>query len=303
MVDFDRRLPPLATLVSFEAAFRHRSFSRAAEELHLSQASISRRIRELETDLGVALFERHRYDVSPTAEAELLAASVRMSFADLSSTAEHLRHQASGRTSLAVLSDPALASVWVAPILGEFQRKHPAVKIRVIASCESPESTSEQFDIALQYGRSEKSSFAVEFIADEAVFPVCSPSFAARLPPTSTSAELAGLPLLHVEYLDPSWATWKDVLALDGVDLPDRDKAMVFSSDHLCLEVAERGDGIALGWERSVQARLDAGTLVRVQGVTMHRAGVINAYLSKRALANEQASDFLNLLKETLALH
>lgn len=308
MAEFDRLLPPLATLVSFEAAFRHRNFTRAAEELYLSQASVSRRIRELETDLGVKLFERHRYDVTPTPEAELLAASVRLSLAELSSTADSLRRRARGADSLTVLSDPSLASVWVAPILGEYQRKHPELKIRVIASCESTETTSEEFDIGLQYGRSEESSFTVECIADEAVFPVCSPSFAARLPTPATPADLARLPLLHVEYADPSWATWQDVLSPDDLlstddgGEPDHDQAMVFTSYHFCLDVAERGEGVALGWERSVKLRLDAGTLVRIPGVTLDNAGVINAYLPRRTATNPHAPEFLTLLKNTFAL-
>jgi len=296
-----RLLPPLATLVSFEAAFRHRNFTRAAEELYLSQASVSRRIRELETDLDVKLFERHRYDVTPTAEAEVLAASVRLSLNELSSTADQIRQRALGTDSLTVFSDPSLASVWVAPILREYQRKHPGLKIRVIASCESPETTREEFDIGLQYGRSEESSFTVEFIANEAVFPVCSPAFAARLPTPATTADLAKLPLLHVEYSDPSWTSWQDVFSADDVDEPDHDQAMVFSSYHLSLDVAERGEGAALGWERSVNPRLEAGTLVRIPGITMHDA-VINAYLPNHTATSPHAPEFLALLKNTLAL-
>lgn len=302
MADFDRLLPPLATLVSFEAAFRHRNFTRAAKEIYLSQASVSRRIRELETDLGIKLFERHRYDVTPTAAAEVLAASVRLSLTELSSTADQLRQSARGTTSLTVLSDPALASVWVAPILGEYQRNHPELKIRVIASCESTETTKEQFDIGLQYGRSEESSFTVEFIADEAVFPVCSPSFASRLPTRVTIADLAQSPLLHVDYSDSGWTTWQDIFSMDGAAEPNHDQSMVFTSYHLCLDVAERGEGVALGWERSVNPRLEAGTLVRIPGITMQKAGVINAYLPNHTATNLHAPEFLALLKDTLAL-
>lgn len=303
MADFDRLLPPLATLVAFEAAFRHQNFTRAAEELYLSQASVSRRIRELESDLGVVLFQRHRHDVTPSAEAEELAASVRLSLTELSSTADRLRRRALGINSLTVLSDPSLASVWVAPILGDFQRKHPEVKIRVIASCESTETTREHFDIGLQYGRSEPSSFVVEFIADEAVFPVCSPSFAAGLATPVTRTDLEALPLLHVEYAEhPGWATWQDLLGRVDTGKLDPDKTMVFNSYHVCLDFAERGEGIALGWERSVKARLDAGTLVRIPGVTKHNAGVINAYLPSSNGGSPHAPEFLALLKSTLAL-
>ena len=300
MTEFDRLLPPLATLVSFEAAFRHRNFTRAAEEIYLSQASVSRRIRELETDLGVSLFDRHRHDVTPTAEAEVLAASVRLALSELSSTADQVRRRALETSSLTILSSLSLTSVVIAPILGEFQREHPDLNIRVLSSCEPIETTREEFDIALQYGPRESSSFTVEFIAEEAVFPVCSPSFAARLPEPVTPADLSRMPLLHVDYEDPTWATWQHLAASAGVDEPNHDHDLVFTSYQVCLDVAERGDGVALGWERSVQPRLDEGTLVRIPGITMANAGVINAYLPNHTATNPHAPEFLTLLKNTV---
>lgn len=307
MPDFDRLLPPLGTLVVFEAAYRHKNFSRAAEELFLSQASVSRRVRELETDLGVRLFERHRYDVTPTAEGEELAVSVRLSLTELSSTADQLRRRGQDTDLLTVLSDPALASVWVAPILADYQRRHPELKIRVIASCESPETATEQFDVGLQYGRDEPSSFSVDFIADEAVFPVCSPSFAAQLSSSLTLEDLTRLPRLDVEYADPSWTTWSGFLAHLGKGQLARaeegrteENVMVLTSANVCLDVAEQGEGVALGWERSVQARIDQGKLVRIPGFVMSKAGVINAYVPKHTAANPYAPEFVALLKDTL---
>lgn len=301
MTSFDRLLPPLATLVSFEAAFRHRNFTRAAEELHASQASISRRVRELEADLGVSLFERHRYDVTPTAEAELLAASVRLSLSELSSTADQLRRRGTETNSLTILSSLALASAVAAPVLGDMQRRHTSLNVKVLSSCEPIESTTEEFDIALQYGPSESSSFAVEFIVNEAVFPVCSPSFAANLPASISPNDLARLPLLHVDYEDPSWATWRTFLGAAGVAEPKADRTLVFSSYHVGLDVAEQGEGVALGWERSVGPRLDAGTLVRIPGITIPDAGLINAYVPNHVGPNLYVAEFVTLLKQTFA--
>ncbi len=301
MTDFSRRLPPLATLVPFEAAFRRRNFTRAAEELHLSQGSVSRRIRELEADLGVSLFERHRYDVTPTADAELLAAAVRLSFHELSSTADAIRRRAAGTNSFTIFSDVSLSSALIAPILGSYQRLFPDLKIRLLASFEPIESTREDFDIGLQYGRGRPSTFAVETIAEEAVFPVCSPSFAARLPASVAAADLAGLSLLDVDYDDPSWVDWQRFLAFVGVDVTDHERAMEFTSYQVCLDVAERGEGVALGWERSVKPRLDAGTLVRIPGLTMPNAGVIAAYLPNRTVSNPHTTGFLELLRRSVS--
>jgi len=301
MSDFEQLLPPLATLVPFEAAFRHRNFTRAARELHQSQATVSRRIRELETDLGVTLFDRHRYDVTPTADGELLAASVRLSLSELSATADLIRRRALGNDSITLLTSLSLATATVAPVLGEFQRTHPDVNIRVLASDDLVASTDENFDLALGYGPNESSLFAVEFIAEEAVFPVCSPSLAAQLPTPVTPVDLAVLPLLHVDYVDPGWTTWQDVLASALVGETSSVKSMVFTSYQVCLDVAERDGGIALGWERSVRSRLDAGTLVRVPDITIPHAGRINAYFPNRTAPNPHAVEFVTLLKTVLA--
>ncbi len=301
MSDFEHLLPPLATLVPFEAAFRHGNFTRAARELHQSQATVSRRIRELETDLGVTLFERHRYDVTPTADGELLAASVRLSLSELSATADLIRRRALGNDSITVLTSLSLAAATVAPVLGEFQRTHPDVNIRVLASGDLVASTDEDFDLALGYGPNESSQCAVEFIAEEAVFPVCSPRLAAQLPTPVTPADLAVLPLLHVDYVDPGWTTWQDVLASTLVGAPGGAKSVVFTSYQICLDVAERDGGIALGWERSVRSRLDAGTLVRIPDITIPHAGRINAYFPNRTASNPHAVEFVALLKRVLA--
>lgn len=301
MAEFDRLLPPLATLVAFEAAFRHGNFTHAAEELHQSQATVSRRVRELESDLGVSLFERHRHDVTPTADGELFAASVRWSLGELSSTAELIRRRAASTDALTILTSLSLATATVAPVLRDFQRAHPEVNIRVVASDDLLASTDQAFDLALGYGPDESTSFDVEFIADDAVFPVCSPALAAQLPARPAPADLARFPLLHVDYVDPGWTTWQDVVASSLVGESGDVKAAVFTSYQMCLDVAERDGGIALGWSRSVRSRLDAGTLVRVPNIVIPHAGRINAYLPDRSAPNPHALDFVALLKTALS--
>ena len=300
MSEYERLLPPLATLVIFEAAYRHGNFSRAAEELFQSQATVSRRVRELETDLGVLLFERHRHNVTPTAYADELSASVRLSLSELSSTAERIRRRAVETESLTILTSLSLASAVVTPILSSFQDRYPGLNIRVLSSCEPIESTREQFDLALQYGPPESDRFNVNFLAEEAVFPVCSPLFANGLPNNVRASELALMPLLHVEYEDSSWATWVDFFQSTNVDYAPVDPAMVFSSYRMCLDVAERGGGVALGWERSVAPRIEAGHLVRIPGLSMPNAALINTYSAKGAVRNDYASEFEQLLQEAM---
>lgn len=300
MSDLNRCLPPLSALVAFEAAFRHGSFTRAADELALSQASVSRRVRELEQDLGVRLFERRRYDVAPTPEGETLAATVRPALGDLATAADRLRDRGKGIRNLTVFSDLTLANALVTPIVGEFQRLNPTLQLRVLATSEPIETVREDFDFGLQYGRRAEHAFDIEPIADDVIFPVCAPDFAAQLPDQCDAVELAKQRLLHFAEAGRKWPDWRNFLAMFRVKEPSPIEGLVFTSHNLCLDVAEKGEGIALGWARSVKPRLDAGRLVRLPGMTMPLSGGICVYRPKRGQHNPVADAFLDLLRSRI---
>lgn len=300
MAKFRNRLPPLNTLVAFEAAFRLGNFTRAADELALSQAGVSRRIRELEQDLGVRLFERRRYDVVPSDHAEALAATVRVSLSELASMAERLRARGSGTESLTIFSDLSLAHALVAPRLGEFQRFHPALKLRVLSSYEPIETTAEEFDIGFQYGRWGEEKFTLEPLAGDIIFPVCAPSLATRLPSSPTPMDIVGQPLLHLADVGRKWPDWRSFLALFRLKEPQPIQGLVFDSYQICLDVAEQGEGIALGWGRSVKSRLESERLVRIPGMTMSLPDIVNVYRPKNAKSNRIAEQFIDLLRSKM---
>lgn len=293
-------LPPLGALTVFEAAYRHANFTRAAEELHYSQATVSRRIGELERDLGVELFERRRHDVAPTAEAELLHAAVSGAFNELSATSSALRRRGEQRTSFTIFSDLSLTATFIAPLLGEFRRTHPELEISVLSSWDPIESARGQFDVGLLYGRGEPpSDLVVETIASEDVFPVCSPEFAASHAPTIET--LAGLPLLHVDYGKPAWVDWRHFLgATAGANVGTSVEGLVFSAYQVCLDVAERGEGVALGWERTVQSRIESGRLVRCTDAVLRDEASIRAYRPTTASNDAVADDFVALVRTSI---
>lgn len=301
MTGYARRLPPLNALVAFEAAFRHRSFTRAADELALSQASVSRRVRELEQDLGVQLFERRRYDVEPTADGEALAMSVRQSLGELATTTDRLRDRGAGIDTLTIFSDLSLANALITPIVGEFQRQSPGLRLRVLATSEAIDTARETFDFGLQYGRRAEHAFDIEPIADDVIFPVCARELAARLPASVDAVELAKQRLLHFEEAGRNWPNWRSFLAMFRVKEPPPIEGLIFSSHNVCLDVAEKGEGVALGWGRAVKERLDAGRLVRFSEMTMPLVGCINVYRPKRARRNPLADRFLDQLRNNLA--
>ena len=295
-----RHLPPLNTLVSFEAAHRLGSFTRAADELALSQASISRRVRELEQDLGISLFKRRRYDVEPTDAGNILAATVREALRDLATSAERLRAHADGRERLTIFSDMGLGNALVVPCLGAFQRAYPDLNLRVLSSYEPIEQAREDFDIGLQCGRWAEDQFHVEPVADEVIFPVCSPGFAEDLPEAVTALDIANQPLLHLADVGRNWPDWRNFLAFFRLKEPRPIEGLTFNSYQICLDVAEQGEGVALGWGRTVKDRLESGRLVRIAGLTMPIADAINVYRRKGAKPNPTAESFVAMLRSRI---
>lgn len=294
-------VPSLAELVAFEAAHRHQNFTHAAQELHYSQATVSRRIAALEADLGTVLFERGRHHVTPTPTADVLAAVVRSTLTELSAAADGIRRRSSERSRLTVRSDVSLTAAVINPILGSFQERHPSIDIRVLSSFEPIESDDEAFDVGLQYGRNRASNFVVEAIADEEVFPVCSPELAERLDEGLTVEELAQLPLLHVDYGEPAWVDWRGLLNACGLSPSVELSGPTFSTYLVCLDLAERGQGIALGWGHTARPRIEAGRLVRIRGFTVHLNDAIRAYRPPSVQPSGPVDDFLSLVRDRLS--
>lgn len=297
MSDFRRRLPPLNTLAAFEAACRLGSFSRAADELALAQSSISRLIRQLEESIGVKLFVRGRYDVTPTAAGQELAHTVRHSLSDIAQTTDRLRLESRDSQTLTIYSDIALGSAILTPCMGEFQRQYPDVHLRAIVSPEPIEDTPEAFDIGLQQGRRAQHRFETESIGDDLLFPVCSPELFDSFNNPGDPGELADKPLLSLQQRGRDWPDWNDFLAEFDIQFPVTSSMTIMNTYAMYLDLAELGEGVALGWARSVQDRLETGRLVRIPGLSVPLPDHINVYRDRYAPTKPSALAFIELLK------
>ena len=300
MSEFSRKLPPLSTLVVFEAACRLRSFSRAADECALSQASISRQMKQLEDNLELKLFERHRYEVSPTDAGTRLYATVRHTLGDLARTAEELREQAQGRSSFTIYSDISIGTSVLAPLIGRIQALYPLVRFNIISSYDPIEQTRSSFDIAFQVGRRAEDIFDVETIADDVVFPVCSPQFAKQYKSRVTARKLSTLPLLHLEYENKQSIGWQEFLTHYRVRKIVSNDQLVFSAYQVSLDVAESGEGIALGWGRSVSSRIADGKLMRFTDLAVHVPDGISVYMRKRIDPHPLASEIIDVVRDNI---
>ncbi len=298
-----QKLPPLSSLVAFEAAYRHSSFTRAADELALSQASVSRRIRELEENLGATLFERRRYDVEPTALGERLARTARPALNEIAETVSQIRAVNSLEQTVTVFSDICLGSSLVAPVVGAFQRQHPDVELRILASYDSIATTTENFDFGLQYGEWAPHRYEITPLVNEPLFPVCSPEVAAALGPAPTPEDLLSHSLIHLSEVGKNWSEWGQLFDQLGFDYPEESETLVFNSYQVCLDVAEKGDGIALGWATTVQEKIARGDLVAIDSMRVDLGDMINLYRPRDRKLSPAAESFLNLMLERIETH
>jgi LysR family glycine cleavage system transcriptional activator len=249
------RLPPLAALRTFEVAARHGNFSRAGAELHITHGAVSHQMKALERELGVALFHRLRRGVELTEPGRALAATVRDALDRIARGVADLRAPSQRALTVSVL--PAFATHWLIPRLADFNRRHPEIDVNIRAGQALADFATEDVDLAVRYGGGQWAGLVAMRLADEDVFPVCSPRFnGGRLP--RTLAALAKARLLHTP-LQP-WEAWFRAL---GVTAPSTVRGMTFSETDLLLRAAIDGLGVALSRRILAQPELDAGRLVR----------------------------------------
>lgn len=252
-----RNLPPLNSLPSFEAAARHLSFSRAADELHVTHGAVSRAVRNLEDHLGVQLMVRASRSVRLTPIGASFAAEIRDVLEHLAAAASATTGQSSGIVSVSTID--SFAARWLMPRLFRFRRAHGDIDVRVAMSEHLVDFVSDGIDIAIRCGGGQYPGLSAELLMTENHFPVCSPKLLKGRYPLSTPADLRGHTLLH-DVFTVDWAIWLRSAGIDDVD-PCRGPTFL-SSDH-AIQASIRGEGVVLGRSALVADDLATGRLVR----------------------------------------
>jgi len=258
-------LPPLSALRAFEAAARHMSFSKAADELHVTPAAVSHQIHALEEDLGVRLFHRMNRSIELTASARVLLPGLTEAFAGIQSSVRRLRaHNDTG--TLTVTASPSFAAKWLVLRLHRFQEQHPEVDVRISATDAIVDLAKGDFDIAIRYGAGRYSGLEVELLLKNEVFPACSPQLLTNGPPLRTPADLPAHALIHDQAVerDPLVPTWSMWLKAAGVTNVPAITGLSFNNMHLALDAAISGHGVVLAQSTIAAADLAAGRLVRL---------------------------------------
>jgi LysR family transcriptional regulator, glycine cleavage system transcriptional activator len=256
-----RRLPPLSALRPFEAAARLESFSRAADELHLTHGAVSHQVRALEEHVGTALFLRTGKRVLLTPEGREFAERIRGALAQIAEAAEVAsRRQSPNRLTVSVL--PSFASRWLMPRVSRFMQRHPEYELNVIATIALANFASDDVDIAIRFGEGPWPGLHCEHYGDDVCFPAASPRFnRGRLP--KTLAQIAASPLLRADR--DRWDEW---FTLSGMAELPKLTGPVVNDSSLLIQQALAGKGIVMARLSLVEDDLARGDLVRLGSAT-----------------------------------
>ena len=254
------RLPSINGLQAFEAAARHLSFARAADELGLTPTAISHRIRNLEAELGVVLFRRGHRAVTLTEDGARIARDLSESFDCLKMSVAKLRRCSADHLTL--MAPPSFTSLWLLPRLPRFQQRVPRIRLTLLPS-DAPDLERNDADAAITFGCAADQTLKTDCLFENRLVPVCSPDYAHQCGALDGPEAVAGAALLHVtdRAVQPPLPGWQDWLraacvsqlgALDGVH---------FGTCHLAIEAARLGHGLALGVSTLVADDIRSGAL------------------------------------------
>lgn len=254
------RPPSLRAIAAFEAAARHQSFAKAADELNLTHGAISHAIRSLEDRLGSELFDRQGRGVALTEPGRVLAGRVRLGIGLLSDAFETKPWIERSKLVVSVL--PGFATRILVPRLKRFRQRHPQIELEIRANWSLAPVGEREIDVGLRYGPGGWASLSAVKLMDETVFPVVSPDYPRTLP--KTPAELLQHDLItHPEL---SWRVW---FAAAGIETPEPRPVLTIDDSVMMLELVKQRAGIALARSLISQADIDSGRLLRLFDVEL----------------------------------
>jgi len=248
----------------FACAARHLSFTRCAQELHITPGAVSQQMRLLEERLGFRLFVRRARGVELTAEGQRLAQTVSDAYGSIE--AELLRLDAGEiRGTLRLRSIPSFLAKWLTPRLPRFQQRYPDIELRLVAEDSSQALDQSEFDLAIDLNDGSYPGMLSTPLLDEQIFPVCSPALLRGRPPLHGPADLVHYPLLHditawrgsSEYAE--WEFYLDGIGAGGLDVR---RGHTFNRNHLSIEAAIAGVGVAIARRTLLNDELERGALI-----------------------------------------
>ena len=249
-----RHLPSMKSIVTFQVVLKHRSFSRAAETLGMSQSGISRQIAQLETFVGTALFARDASGVQLTPAGEEYAAGVANAVEAIMALSETSQAWI-GRDRVTLAISPGVADLWILPRLPGLRQAFPDLEIKLLVYDSFTRLRSDEYDLAISFHDRRPDLIIMGELGGEDTVPVMSPA----LPPLR---EQTAPVILTMEGSLREWTDWNDWLDAAGLGLPEATMRWKLGSYRLCIEAAAQGLGVAMGWSWLLRDDLASGRLV-----------------------------------------
>jgi LysR family glycine cleavage system transcriptional activator len=260
------KMPPLNALRAFEAAARHLSLTKAAQELHVSPGAVSHQIRALEALLGIELFERRVRAIALTPAARLLYPGVQNGFLQIQEAVAGLRDVANERV-LVVSTPPGLTAKWLAKRLYRFASAHPEIDVRISSTLANANFTTDGVDVAVRHlavRPADDPALLVERLVELSLVPVCSPRLFEQHGSPRTADALARLPLIHDDSLVsrakiPTWSDWFRAAGAPAIEIG---RGLHFNSSDHALDAAGEGAGVLLAHDLLAYDDLRTGRLM-----------------------------------------
>lgn len=259
-----RSLPPLNALRSFEAAARHQSFTRAADELCVTQGAVSHQVKALEAELGLKLFNRERQGLAITEAGQGYLAVVRDAFDRIAlGTDRLLQRQRSG--VITVSMSPDFAAKWLVSRLGRFAEAYPEIELKVSATMHHVDFAREDVDLAIRHGAGNWAGLAGVNLCSEELFAVCSPALLRCRRGIHSPEDVLQFPLLHLNDRR-DWSRW---LEATGASAEGLLHGPILNHASMLIDAAIDGQGIALARTALAAVDLINGRLVRPLQTTL----------------------------------
>lgn len=257
-----RHLPPLNALVFFEAAARYRSFTKAAEELCITQSAVSKQIQLLEQSLGFELFSREGRQLLLTDAGREFHSDVNAMLQQLTDSVSRIRRW-SDNQSVTITCTQAVSHYWLFPRIARFNTQHPDITINIYATNDISESSCLRFDLGVLNGNANwRMPLNSHLLFEERIYPVCRYDYPVEglLEPE----ELLNQRLIHLDPTAWRWPTWIDWFGHFGIAFTIPKNAQLFNQVTLALDATAQGMGIGLGWEFMTHSMLKSGEIRRV---------------------------------------
>ena len=288
------RLPSFAGLTAFYAAARLGTLTAAARELNVSQPAVSRRIADLEADLGCHLFDRSRKPVKMTQHGRSLLKALHGGFGQIESAVGQIRQASQGKV-VSVTAPSGFVAFWLIPRLGELEADFPETTIRIISQ-EYGEAVRPG-DIVIRFGHREAEE-ETRLLGD-AVFPTASPLYLANRGMNGQDYDFSRMTLLTMETARSQWHDWPSWFQSAGLEMPKGARVLDFNSYAMLVNAALAGQGVCLCWDGVLDSFLDTGAMTRLEGSTAVSAR--GYFLSARdgLAAEPHVRDILTWIAET----